>query len=381
MPETTMEYPTLFDLAADLLHFNHAAVAPWPKRTTEAVCRFAHENAHHGSLNYPSWQAVEQRLKERLARLIGAADASEIALTKSTSEGLSLIAYGLDWHPGDNIVGIAQEFPSNRLVWQSLATRGVEWRALDLEHTDDPEAALLALCDASTRLMAVSWVQYARGLRLDLARLAAGCQQRGVLLIVDAIQGLGAVPFDLATCPADAVVADGHKWLCGPEGLALFYCRPALRDQLTLLQYGWHMVEELGDFDRTTWQPAASARRFECGSPNMLGIHALDASLALIEEIGMSAIAQALQARVDYLLSGLDGAGFEVLSPRDPARRAGIVTFRVPEVAAETLYPALIKSNLLCALRGGGIRFSPHFYTSCEKIDQAIAMVKQVTKG
>lgn len=367
-----------FCVDAGVRHVNHAAVAPWPRRAVEAVTRFAQENAEHGSERYALWLAVERRLRERLARLIATPDAGDIALTKNTSEALSVIAYGIDWRAGDNVVGIVQEFPSNRIVWESLATRGVGWRPLDIDRCDDPESGLLGLCDRNTRLIAVSWVQYARGLRLDLARIGAFCRRKGILFCVDGIQGLGALPFDINDVDADFVVADGHKWMLGPEGVALLYVRPALREALQLHQFGWHMVEEPGDYERREWAPAKDARRFECGSPNLLGIHALEASLSLLEEVGLDAVWKALRSRVDYTIEQIDRAGYTLLTPRDPDRRAGIVTFSVPGTAPEALHRALMAHRVLCAPRGGGIRFSPHFYTPFEVIEGAFRVVSEV---
>ncbi len=373
--------PDQFALDPTLCHLNHAAVGPWPRRTAEAVARFAEENRRLGSLHYPQWLATERRLRERLARLVGAESAADIALAKNTSEALSTIAYGLTWEPGDEIVGIAQEFPSNRVVWQSLGVHGVVWSALDLEQSSDPEADLLALCTPRTRMIAVSWVQYARGLRLDLERIGAFCRSKGILLCVDAIQGLGALPFDLARIAADFVVADGHKWMLGPEGVALLYVRPSLRNGLTLRQFGWHMLEHSGDFDRPDWQPAEDARRFECGSPNLLGVQALEASLSLIEEVGIEQVRSRLQERTAHLIEAIDRHGLELLSPRAPERRAGIVTFRAPGTTASELYTGLMQRRVLCAQRGGGIRFSPHFYTPVEVIDRALGAVLEIAAG
>lgn len=373
--------PDEFALDPTLCHLNHAAVGPWPRRTAEAVARFAEENRRLGSLHYPQWLATERRLRERLARLVGAESAADIALAKNTSEALSTIAYGLTWEPGDEIVGIAQEFPSNRVVWQSLGVQGVVWSALDLEQSSDPEADLLALCTPRTRMIAVSWVQYARGLRLDLERIGAFCRSKGILLCVDAIQGLGALPFDLARIAADFVVADGHKWMLGPEGVALLYVRPSLRNGLTLRQFGWHMLEHSGDFDRPDWQPADDARRFECGSPNLLGVQALEASLSLIDEVGIEQVRSRLQERTAHLIEAIDRHGLELLSPRAPERRAGIVTFRAPGTTASELYTGLMQRRVLCAQRGGGIRFSPHFYTPVEVIDRALGAVLEIAAG
>jgi selenocysteine lyase/cysteine desulfurase len=368
---------TDFDLDPDLIYLNHAAIAPWPSRTVKAVAQFSSELGRLGSQRYPHWLQTEQRLRERAARLIGAASAEEIALLKSTSEGLSFVAQGLDWESGDNIVTVAQEFPSNRIVWETLAERGVELRAIDIHRSTEPELALLERCDARTRLLAVSWVQYARGRRLDIARLTSACRERGILVCLDAIQGLGALPFDLAQSPVDFLVADGHKWMLGPEGLALFWCRPELGRELRLTEFGWHMVEDMGDFDKTDWTPAQSARRFECGSPNMLGIHALEASLSLIEALGVDQISAAIEARVNRLVELIDGAGFELLSPRSPEQRAGILTFRVPGADQQALYQALMRQGLMCASRGGGLRFSPHYYTPENQLERAIEMTKR----
>ena len=158
----------LFSLDPSVIYLNHAAVAPWPKVTVDAVSGFARQNGETGALHYPEWLQRESALRTRLARLINASSPEDIALLKSTSEGLSVAAYGLDWQPGENVVSIAQEFPSNRIVWQSLESRGVDTRLLDLNHAADPEQALMELCNRKTRLLAVSSVQYATGRRIRL---------------------------------------------------------------------------------------------------------------------------------------------------------------------------------------------------------------------
>jgi cysteine desulfurase / selenocysteine lyase len=370
-----------FPIPSEILYLNHAAVAPWPRRTVDAVARFAQENGTRGAAGYPAWMKTETRLRERLAELINAQSPADIALAKSTSEALSIVAYGLDWEPGDNIVGIAQEFPSNRIVWESLSSQGVEYRLLDLYASSAPEDDLIALCDERTRLIAVSQVQYARGLRLDLERLGELCRGRGILFCVDAIQGLGVVPFDLTRMQVDFAVADGHKWMLGPEGLALLYVNAHVRPRLRLLQYGWHMVEHRGDYERTDWTPAKDATRFECGSPNMLGIHALDASLSLLLETGLDEVHQAVSQRVSRLIELIDRRGFELLSHRKQERRSGIVTFRIPGIDVQPLYRKLMSQGVICAQRGGGIRFSPHFYTPETVLERAIDTTAEAVRA
>lgn len=370
-------YEQEFPLDPAVHHLNHAAVAPWPARTRSAVQAFAEENARQGSRQYDRWLAVERSLRARLQRLINAPSSSEIALLKSTSEGLSVVAHGLPWKSGDRVVITNLEFPSNRIVWQSLGHRGVRVREVDIVAAPDAEQALIDALDERTRVLAVSSVQYNVGLRLDLQRLGEACRDHGALFCVDAIQSIGALPFDAQAVQADFVVADGHKWMLGPEGLALFYCRNDRLEELELHQYGWHMVANRGEFDRKDWAPAADATRFECGSPNFLGIHALEASLSLLEEVGLEAVERAIASRaeriLDYLLDR--PTQFEILTPLDPRRRGGIVTFRPLNEEPDSLYRRLQEAGVLCALRGGGIRFSPHFYTTDATLEHALNLL------
>jgi selenocysteine lyase/cysteine desulfurase len=370
-----MTYHNEFELQEEIIYLNHAAVSPWPKRTVDAVKNFAQQNGYQGSLDYPRWLETERQLRERLACLINAASPDDIALVKNTSEALSFIAYGLDWKPGENIVSSNQEFPSNRIVWESLAPQGVELRQAELVDGDSPEDALFAQVDERTRLIAISSVQYASGLRMDLVRIGEFCRQRGILFCVDAIQSIGAVQFDVQAIQADFVAADGHKWMMGPEGLGIFFCRPQLREQLRLTQFGWHMVEAVGDFDQVQWQPASTARRFECGSPNMLGIHALNASVSLLVETGLDRVEEMVLENSRYLIRRLDGMGLAVVTPSEPARHAGIVSFTAQDADIKSLFEHLLSSGVFCACRSGNIRFSPHFYTPREKLDQALTML------
>lgn len=369
-----------FVQAPGLRYLNHAAVAPWPNRAAEAVARFAKENVLLGARDYPDWMALEQRLRERLMRLLNAPSTDDIALVKNTSEALSFVAFGLSWEKGDQIVISDEEFPSNRIVWEALASQGVEVLQVSLKG-DDPEGALLAACRPRTRLMAISAVQFASGLRLDLQRLGAGCKQQNVLFCIDAIQQLGAQPFDVQAYQCDFAMADGHKWMLGPEGLGVFYCRSELRAQLKLHEFGWHMLEHMGDYSRSEWEPAKSARRFECGSPNMLGAMALEASLSLLEEVGMEHVATLIAERVQWLQDGLNAIpGVRLHTPLNPARRGGIFSFSIDGIDNQVVYEALQQQQVVCIPRGPGVRFSPHFYTEKRVIDETLAIVADIAR-
>ncbi len=366
-----------FPVARNTIYLNHAGVAPWPRRAAEAVKAFAEHNVHHGASNYSHWLETERRLREQLRQLINAPASDDIALLKNTSEGLSFVANGIAWSAGDNIVISAEEFPSNRIPWEALQPRGVAVRQIELLNDHPcPEQPLLDACDGRTRLLAISSVQYASGFRIDLDLIGAYCRKHGILLCVDAIQTLGALNFDVSACHADFVVADAHKWMLGPEGIALFYVNSAIRDEITLSEFGWHMTQDPNAFDRKDWLPADSARRFECGSPNLLGVHALSASLSLLQEIGMAAISRIVLNNTSYLTDLINvNPDLELRSPAHPAHQSGIVSFRHRRHPSETVYRKLRAEGVVCAIRGGAIRFSPHFYTPRNQLDRALELV------
>ncbi len=372
-----MRHPE-FPLSPELIYLNHAAVAPWPKRTSAAVKRFAEQNSVFGSSFYLNWLKKEQQLREQLQTLLNAANVHDIALVKNTSEALSFVAYGLSWQSGDNIVSSNEEFPSNRIVWQSLADQGVEFREANLENANTPEEALFALTDKHTRLITISSIQFASGLRLDIDKIGLFCKKNHILLCVDAIQSLGAVKFDVQKCQADFVMADGHKWMLGPEGLGVFYTSPSAREQLKLTQYGWHMLENTHNYKNKPWKIHPSAQRFECGSPNMLGIHAFSASLSVLLETGMDKVERQVLANANYLINAIKSRPYlQLLTTAKSPLQSGIVLFKHRQMSKEALYKHLQENHVICAMRGEGVRFSAHFYNSTHELDNAMAFIPE----
>ena len=378
-----------FPLDPSICYLNHAAVSPWPLCTSKALQEFAHENTKFGATNYLEWLKIEQTLRARLAKLINTPNINEIALAKSTSEALSIIAYGVDWKEGDEVIISNHEFPSNRIVWESLEKLGVKTviaeLPTDFDVDDDSVNATTAVqsiqncINKKTRLISISSVQYASGIQIDLAALSQTCRKHAVLLCVDAIQSLGALPFDQQKIQADFIVADGHKWMMAAEGLALLYIKKEQQDQLKLQQFGWHMIKDKGNYGVSEWEPADDCTRFECGSPNMLGIHTLNASLGFIHNIGIKTIANELNQRMDYLTTQLSQIhGLSFLSPTAKSLRGGIITFKVDDKDSNELYNSLMKKGVVCASRGGGVRFSPHFYTPQTVLDSAIKILKSL---
>lgn len=363
------------------LYANHAAIAPWPRVTTQAVVEFAQENRDIGPEKYSRWLWRETQLRKMLARLINAVSSEDIALLKNTTEGICIVANGIDWHNGDNLVIPRHEFPSNRLPWLALDKKGVEVREVDIRSTTEPEKALIARMDKRTRLLSVSAVQWTDGLRLKLETLGKTCQENNILFFVDAIQALGALQMDVQACGIDFLAADGHKWLLAPEGIAVFYCREKVRGQLQLRQLGWHMVDQPYQFNRDDWQASKTAMRFEAGSPNTLGQTALIASLGLLQDVGMDQVEAYIAANSLALSEGLtDISAVELVRPFEIQRLSGIVSFTTPAMDPAAVHRMLNLRRLSCALRGDAIRLSPHFYQAGEPVQEMLAVIAETLK-
>ena len=359
------------------IYANHAAIAPWPGVTAKAIAAFAQENALAGPLDYKGWIARERELRNMLARLVGASSGNEIALLKNTTEGINAVAFGFPFQAGDNIVLPQGEFPSNHLPWQAQAERGVEIRQVDIRAGNDPERALLEAMDDRTRVLAVSSVGFGDGLKLNLEELGNPCRTAGVLFFVDAIQQLGALPLDVESACVDVLAADAHKWMLGPEGIALFYCTPQAREKLRLTQVGWHMYDYPWNFDRKDWSPSSSARRFEAGSPNTLGQVGLHASLSLLLEVGMETVSQRVLGNTQALLEGVSAMpGTSIHSACEAQRQSGIFSFSADQVAARDLHKRLAEKGVTSAVRDGALRLSPHFYQDKKVIQELLQRVE-----
>lgn len=369
-----MNYREAFPVIDRHTWLNHAAISPWPAAVGAAMRGFVEQNVAQGPLGYAKWLDTEHSLRKRAAELLGAAE-DDLALVKNTSEGLSLIAAGLDWQPGDALVCCAGDFPSNLMPWHQLVPDFVDVREVPFDHRD-PETGLLGALNDDVRLLALSSVRYDSGVRLDLDRLGRAAQRVGALVVVDAIQHLGALPLDVSTAPVDFVVGGSHKWLLAPEGLALFWSRPSARRRLRILQTGWRMWPDMFNFERSDWTRPESARRFEPGTLNMAGIHALEASLELLQGIDPETRAEQLLDRTGWLIDGLERMpGVDIVTPAERGRRAGIVCFVPAGRDPDTVLKQLAARSIFAARRGRSVRLSPNFYTPENQIARALEVI------
>jgi selenocysteine lyase/cysteine desulfurase len=356
-----------FPVTQNLIYLNHAAVAPLVRPAAEAMQRLAEDQLRFGAYHYPEWLETYDALRRAAARTINSAP-EEIALMKNTSEGIATIALGLDWSAGDRIVGFREEFPANQYPWQRLESKGVriEWLS-----ADDPLERIDAAARGA-RLLAMSFVQYLTGQRADLNAIGEICRRRGVIFFVDAIQGLGAFPIDVQSAHIDALAADGHKWLLGPEGCAILYISRALQERVEPVEFGWTNVAGYEDYGSRDMALRPDAGRYECGTLNTIGCYGLRASMEFLFGVGIESIAPMVQALGDRIAEGVRARGYEVLGNRTPQNGAGIVSFRKPGVDSAAIVARLREVRIITAARAGWVRVSPHFYIVPEEIERML---------
>jgi cysteine desulfurase / selenocysteine lyase len=366
-------YAGEFSVLQSLIYLNHAAVGPLSRRAAEAMHGLIDDALSFGSIHYQTWMSAYERLREAGAKLINAAN-SEIALVKNTSEGISMVAAGMKWKAGDVVVAFQEEFPSNFYPWKRLEPLGVEVRWLSVEDALD---RIDEACRGA-RLLAISFVQYLSGQRVDLNAIGEICERRGTIFFVDAIQGMGAFPLDVKAAKIHALAADGHKWMLGPEGCGILYVRRDFQEQVEPVEFGWTNTAQYFDYASRDMTLRPDAGRYECGTLNTVGCFGLAASLEFLLEVGIERIAPAVQSRADQIYEGVRRLGFETLAERTPATGAGIVSFRKAGVESALIVRKLKDANISVAGRQGWVRAAPHFYISPADVEQVLDVLQTI---
>lgn len=363
----SQRYRDQFPVAERLIYVNHAGIAPLCRPAADAMKQLADDCLQFGSYHYPQWLDAYEGLRVAAARLVNG-HRDEIAIVKNTSEGIATIALGLDWRPGDRVVAFREEFPANYYIWEQLQARGVvvEW----LSYTDPLERIEQAA--RAARLLAISFVQYLSGYRADLHAIGEICHRHNVFFFVDAIQGLGVFPLNVETAHIDALAADGHKWLLGPEGCGILYVRKSRQNEVEPVEFGWTNVADYNDYASRDMALRPDAGRYECGTLNTVGIFGLRASIEFLLNVGIPGIGEAVQSLADQVAEGAQRKGYELLGARTPATGAGIVTFRKPDLDCRVVVRQLKDRQIMAAPRQGWVRVSPHFYQTPDEMAQII---------
>jgi cysteine desulfurase / selenocysteine lyase len=366
-----------FPIVNEQTYLNTATQGPLPQRTCRAIEQFTARAQFPGNSNA---SAGTEQARISLARLLVVGE-DDLVFTSNTTHGLNICAHGIEWRPGENVVIPENDFPSLTRAWLNMRAFGVEVRQVAW-HGEGPDVeTLMAAVDSHTRAVSCSAVAWDTGYRIDLEALGRRCAQAGALLIIDGIQAVGAVDLDLRALGVSALTLHGYKWLVSGFGCGALYVAPDAIDQIRPRFVGEQSVTD-GDEpsgEGSAWQPGAL--RYTVGGSNYMGLTALATSLALIEQIGLPAIAQHTYTVGQQLVEGLEryAPDLRLVSPRDPERRAAIVTFTLGDPARDAeLVRRLGEQGIVVALRPRGVRVSPHFYNTPAEIERFLDALPQV---
>ena len=366
-----------FPVTRDKIFLGHAGVCPLPRRVAEAVAACVTQ----GTLG-----DQEAFMLHRLAdaRKLGAqllnCQSEEVALVGPTSLGLSLVAAGLSFRKGDNILIYHDDYPSNVYPWMALAAKGVQVRLINTRGLGVIRPIdVIGQVDESTRLVALASCHFISGFRLEIEAIGKHLRGRGILFCLDAIQTLGAFPTTVEY--VDFLAADAHKWLLGPCGAGVLYVRRQLQEKLNPPLYGWHNVKNPNFVAQDKIEFRGDATKYEAGTHNLLGIVGLIASLELVQEIGVKNIAAELLRKRALLVPALQAKGFTVLhADAKPENASGIVTFFQPGKDPAPLHKKLADAGVITSLRGDRkgqnyLRLSPHFYNTDAELQRVLDLL------
>ncbi|MCH2126619.1 MAG: aminotransferase class V-fold PLP-dependent enzyme [Pirellulaceae bacterium] len=356
-------------------YFDHAAVSPISLPAQRAMRLWLEEAGAEGEVAWGHWVRRLQQIRARAAKMIGA-ETDEIALVPNTTTGINLVADGFPWQEGDNIVTLSNEFPTNLYPWMNQKDRGIEVRQIEIDTATCNLQRIAQACDAKTRIVAISWVSFSSGWRLDLSEIVNLVHQKNAYLFLDAIQGLGVFPIDIRQTPVDFLAADGHKWMMGPEGAGIFFLQKQHLDLLRPIGVGWNSVVDSHNFSKRELNLRNTASRYEGGSQNMVGFHALGASLDLFAELGLTSTASPIADRISQVTElaceRLQNIGAKIFTAPIKKHQSGILSFEIPGRDPHELRRLCLQTGVVLACREERLRISPHAYTSEADLDRLI---------
>lgn len=362
-----------FPVFEKYVFLNAAALSPIPESAQRVMAELALEIARSAYLGHEKWKIRIAETRKLAAGLVGGEE-DEVAFIRNTSDGVSLVASGFPFAEGDEVVINDLEFPSNVYPWLNLRSKGVTVKiakSVDGRVTPDMIAREVT---PRTKIVAISTVQYATGYRADLSALGQMARDRGFLLFVDAIQSLGALPMDVKKYGVDFLSCGGHKWLCAPEGIGVFYCAKERLDLLQLTRVGWNTVNDPYNFGNIDFTPKPSAGRFEEGTPNLSGIYGLHESLKTVMLYGMDRNEAHIFSLTSLLAECLRSRGYAIVSPMNEGEWSGILIFTAKDKKENaSIVKRLNSAGVLVMERGLGIRVAPHFFNTAQDIQKLLA--------
>jgi selenocysteine lyase/cysteine desulfurase len=374
------DYRPEFSDFSPTIYLDCAYQGPFPRATVARLQQAIELKCRPDRLEAPEYFRLPERVRGHLATLIGA-DPSEIALTNSATQGIGIVATGLGLEAGDEVVIASHNFPANLFTWLHLRRLGVRVQVVkpagDLIRVEEVVRALTP----RTRVLALDWVSYTGGSRLDLAAFGDLVHRQGGIFVVDGTQGVGALGIDVHHLPVDVLAVAAYKWLLGPYGTGFVYIRPEIQDRLELPVVNWMSVEGAEDFDALPTDEFTlprAARIFDVGeTSNFINLHGLEASLEFVERVGVMAVTEHCQRLLDLLVDGLRAIGYQLSDSAQPEHRSAILGFQADSLEATTrLHQKLRANQVAVSLRHGWIRVSPYLYNTEGDIERLLSVVR-----
>ncbi len=366
----------LFPVLEKYVYFNHAGTGPLPRPAVQAVSGYAEQSAREGKVPWPEAEGVVGRVRVQLAELLHV-EPRTVAFTKNTSAGIIIAINSIDWQEGDNVVLMEDGFPAVTYPFHFMLPHIRKRWVTSRQLVQGPDC-VFKLVDNRTRCVALPWVHFLTGARFDATGIAAFCREHGVFFILDAIQGIGVVDTDFSEIGADFVCSHGEKWLLSPQGTGFMHVRPDTLERIRPANHGWLSAHWESFNDISSLKPLSiDARRFEEGTKNYLGIYGQHESLAMLLDVGIGEVERRVRMLTARLRAGLEANGWEILTPADLDRNAGIVTCRKEGVNPASVLAWLTSANMVCALRENLLRISPHFYNTEEEVDRFLERMNE----
>jgi cysteine desulfurase / selenocysteine lyase len=360
-------------IAEGYVHLNHAGVSSVSTRVVSSISEFLDGQSKGSPAATMAGFGMWAKCRTDLAAIMGVSP-ENLALTKNTAHGVSIVADGFKWRDGDEVVFAECEYPANSYPWLAQQERRVVCRTVPVNADGTvPIESYKNAMTSKTKMVAVSWVQFSTGFRNDLAALTELAHNHGARILVDVIQGLGALPINLDELGVDYAATGSQKWLIGPLGVGGLYVKPDALNDLRMVNVGAASVINPWVFDALGFDPKPNAQRFEEGTPNIMGMIGLVSSLSMLADAGPAVVAECIKNVTDYAMKRLESAGYAVVNPKEWTQRAGIVLFKHPTIPNAEIMAALEQAKIVVVSRGGCVRFAPHFYNTQEDIDRAIA--------
>jgi cysteine desulfurase / selenocysteine lyase len=364
----------MFPIADRWAYCNHAAVGPLPRRARDAVAAVLDAQMNEGCAGILDVESHLEEIRGQTAAAINA-QADDVAFLRSTSDGALVVANGLDWRAGDEIILSDNEFGANAYPWLNLRDRGVRPRVVRTPRERLSVDLLDRLRSPRTRLVAVSYVSFVDGYRHDLPALGKWCRERDIIFAVDAMQGFGPLPLDVSAWNVDFCYFGVAKWLLSPQGLSVLYARRDLVDGMRPANCSWRSVRQPMDFFDYGQELQSGARRFDGGTVNYPALIGFRESLRLLSQAGFAAIERHVLGLCDRLIRGAQRLGIEVKSDLAPGTRSGIVLLGLGSRQADELNAKALAARIGVTVRDTGVRVSPHGYNDEADIDAVLALL------